>query len=170
MDKKNVKHIIRFSIAGLFIMGLALWCMLYFRSIPSTARAGEQIVAKINAGLVSDMYGYQFELHYDKTDFEYIGGISSSIPEISTIFAKEFDTHLLVGATMIGAENGVSANKADICEITLIANNDCDLSGISVASVNVVQSDLSYHEDVMDWILSTMVKGQVGFNNTGAFD
>ena len=136
----------------LAFLGVAVCALLFLKpATPSGIKAGDEIVVRITAARVSDLYGYQFALYYDKENFEYVGGVSSSLDEIRTIFAKEFDSYLLVGATKIGNEKGFSGKQTDICEITLIALKDCDPPVISISGVNIVQSDLNYLEDVTDW-------------------
>jgi len=135
-----------------------VWGFISFFPASATVKAGDEVVVKINAGQVSDMYGYQFNLLYDKDAFKYNGGLTSSISDISTIFAKELDQYLRVGSTKIGDVEGFSGTRPDICEITLIAKRDGDLSLITINGVNIVKSDLSYVEGVTDWTNSSRVK------------
>lgn len=122
------------------------------------AKAGDIIVVKVSSKDVSDMYGYQFEVKYDKSLIEYKGSLKSSIPEITTIFAKNMDSHILIGATKIGTQPGYSGEDANICEMSFVALQDCDLSQISINSVNIVKSDLSYIEGIDNWSYEARVE------------
>ena len=118
---------------------------------PAQIESGQAITINIRADQVLDMYGYQFRLYFDKEDFEYNGGLSSSISGISTIFAREFDTYLLVGATKIGSESGFSGENINVCRIILTAKKDLTISEISIGGVNVVKSDETYIENITGW-------------------
>jgi len=157
-NSKQIK-IACLSALGLLILSGAMLAGRYF--FPASAqevRAGDEISISITAAQVSDMYAYQFDLNFDNAAFEYTGGLVSSISEINTIFAKEFDDHLRVGATKIGDVDGFTDRRAAICEVTLTAKKDGELSDISIANVNVVTSELDYLEDIMDWTHSVRVK------------
>ena len=114
-------------------------------------KSGQAVILYVGANQVSDMYGYQFRLYFDKDEFEYAGGIASSISEISAIFVKEFDSYLLVGATKIGPNAGFSGENASVCEITLTAKKDLSAPKIFIGDVNLVKSDLTYTENITDW-------------------
>ena len=120
-------------------------------------KTGDQVIVKISAEHVSDLYGYQFELHFDNDDFKYEGGLSSSISEINTIFAKEIENHLLIGATKIGDEKGFSEDQAVICEIILTAKRECEIPNVSITNINIVKSDLTYAEGIKNWSVDTQI-------------
>ena len=172
MNSKKAKFI-RLIALGPLVLGVAVWGSSHVSPVPDPvhapdlapapasahATAGDAITINITSGQISDMYGYQFDLLYDNNVLEYTGVLASSISEISTIFAKEFDGYLRIGATKTGDADGFTSNRAAVCEVTLTAKKDCDLSEISISSVNVVQSDLTYMEGVADWTHSAKVNG-----------
>ena len=100
------------SITSLILLSFAVWGLFFNASAPSGVKAGDTVVVRVAAEQLSDMYAYQFDLLYDKAAFEYTGGLVSSISEINTIFAKEFDGRLRVGATKIGREGGFAGRQA----------------------------------------------------------
>ena len=115
--------------------------------------AGQKVVLSVTAASVSDMYGYQFHVKYDKNEFEYAGGLKSKVNAISTIFAKPIDGHQLVGATMVGDKPGVSADGVAICQMEFVALKDCVLAEASlrISQIDVVSSALEYDENVTGW-------------------
>ena len=147
---------------GLLVLGIAIWGFfhLFPAPAPATARAGDEIVVRVYAAQVSDMYGYQFDLYYDKADYTYTGVLTSSIPGFQTIFAKEFDDYLRVGATKTGNEEGFSGRKAEVCDVVLTANRDGELADITIDGVNIVSSELDYLEGITDWSYSIQVNAR----------
>ena len=113
--------------------------------------SGQTIAVYIRADQVLDMYGYQFRFYFNKEDFEYNGGLSSSISGITTIFAREFDSYLLVGATKIGSEAGFSGENINVCKIILTAKKDLIMPEIFISDINVVKSDSTYIENITGW-------------------
>ena len=111
---------------------------------------GDILTVRVSAREVSDMYGYQFRFEYDDTMFT-VDGIQSLVADIPTIFKKNFDGYVLVGATMTGDVPGYSSSCAQLCELKLKALTTGDLSDIKLSNVNVVSSQLEYAEDVPDW-------------------
>lgn len=123
-------------------------------SVPASEniiKAGNEITVTVRADTVSDMYGYQFNLNFDKNKVSYKGGLKSSINEISTIFKKDNPDYLLIGATMIGDKPGYTGNDVDICSLIFTANEDLDPSTFTVSRVNTVDSNQKYTENVSGW-------------------
>jgi hypothetical protein len=63
------------------------------------------------------------------------------------------DGYELVGATMVGPREGVSATNKAVCEMRFTAKKDLTTSdfNLSLRGVNVVTSDLEYLTDVEGW-------------------
>lgn len=114
-------------------------------------KAGQEITVTVYAGTVSDMYGYQFDLNFDKSKVSYKSGLKSSISGISTIFKKDNPDYLLIGATMIGDKQGYSGNDVNICTLVFAANADCDLSSFGISEVSTVDSTQKYVENISGW-------------------
>ncbi|MDR1158692.1 MAG: hypothetical protein LBK75_10405 [Oscillospiraceae bacterium] len=117
-------------------------------------RAGDKVVLTVAAEHASDLYGYQFRLHYDDASFRYDGDLESLTPELHTIFGKEFDGYLLVGATMVGQKKGAALEDAPVCRVMLTALRDTTSESIAVDAVHVVGSDLTYTENVPGWTVT----------------
>ncbi len=124
----------------------------------ATVKKGQEITVIIHAGAVSDMYGYQFNLNYDKNKVSYKSGLRSSINGISTIFKKDNPDNLLIGATMIGDKPGYSGKNVDVCTLVFTAKADIDPSTFSISQVNTVDSAQKYVENISGW--SIAVKAQ----------
>lgn len=114
-------------------------------------KAGQQIVVKVTAAEIADLYGYQFELSFDMTLFSYSGSVQSGIAEISTIFGKKLEDHLLIGATMTGDRQGVSGGETEVCVVTLTALKDCEIPEATIKAVCVVQGNMEYIENIGGW-------------------
>lgn len=117
---------------------------------PLSAPAGSTVTILVSAEQVEDMYGYQFKLNYDESAMEY-KSIRSSLDDITTIFQKPFDGYLLVGATMIGEREGLTAQDTPVCEIVMTVKGDGPVSEVSVSEINIVDSSLSYDEGATGW-------------------
>ena len=128
-------------------------------SAPETPIAAAPVIAKgydvtvrINAPKADDLYGYQFRLEYDSASFA-ASKLKSLIGEIPTIFKKEFDGYILIGATMTGDSPGYSASDTQICELNLTAlTDDGKLPEVNITSVSVVSAELDYTEDINGWV------------------
>jgi hypothetical protein len=118
-------------------------------------RSGDSVVISVVAEQANDIYGYQFRLYFNTELLEYDGGIVSRINDIPTIFAKEYDAYLLVGAVKTGAEAGYSGEDVSMCQITLTAKSDMPRPEISIGEINVVKSDLTYMENITGWKVET---------------
>ena len=117
----------------------------------SIVMQSDEMTVRISAPEVDDLYGYQFRLEYDSTRFT-ASNLKSLIDEIPTIFKKDFDGYILIGATMTGDSPGYSAVDTQICELTLTAlTDDGKLPEINLSKVSVVSSGLAYTEDVYGW-------------------
>jgi len=116
-------------------------------------KAGQTISVAVYAPEVKDMYGYELKVYFDSEEIKYNGGLKSSVSAISTIFYKEFDNYVLIGATMVGKKDGYTAeaDKTEICSFSFTAIKDCDLSGLSIGGVNVVSSSMVYKENIANW-------------------
>ena len=115
-----------------------------------TLTEGEALTVRITADAVEDLYGYQFQLEYNDKLLS-IDGIRSLLDDMPTIFKKDFDGYVLVGATMTGDTPGYSASDVPLCELELSARSIGELSNIKLSKVNVVSSELEYTEDVTGW-------------------
>jgi hypothetical protein len=118
---------------------------------PDTVSAGDKITVTVSSDSAGDVYGYQFALNYDSGAFRFDGGLRSLVPGIDSIFSREFDDYLLVGATMIGDKPGAAFDGSAVCSVELTALRDAELDGITVSSVNRVSSDLGYTQNVSGW-------------------
>jgi len=116
----------------------------------TTLTEGEALTVRITADAVEDLYGYQFQLEYNDKLLS-IDGIRSLLDDMPTIFKKDFDGYVLVGATMTGDTPGYSASDVPLCELELSARSIGELSNIKLSKVNVVSSELEYTEDVTGW-------------------
>ena len=126
--------------------------------------AGDTVVVSIYASELDDVYGYQFNLHFNKDNLVYSQGLYSDIDEIQTIFATEKDQYLLVGATKIGAEAGYSGQLVQVCHIEFNATKDfilgpdSNMQYVSVSGANIVTSGLQYLTDTEGWTVQVSVK------------
>ncbi|MDR0458988.1 MAG: cohesin domain-containing protein [Coriobacteriales bacterium] len=126
--------------------------------------AGDTVVVSIYVEKMDDVYGYQFNLHFNRDKLEYSQGLYSDIDEIQTIFAAEKDQYLLIGATKIGDQAGYSGQLVQVCHVEFIAISDFTLEPdftmqhISVSEANIVTSDLHYLTDTEGWTVSVAVK------------
>lgn len=117
-------------------------------------KKGQEITVTIHAGAVTDMYGYQFNLNYDKNKVSYKSGLKSSINGISTIFKKDNPDNLLIGATMIGNKPGYSGKNVDVCTLIFTVKADIDPSTFSISQVNTVDSAQKYVENISGWSIA----------------
>lgn len=114
-------------------------------------KAGQDFTVAVKANEVSNLYGYQFNLNYDNSKAAYKGNLKSAVSEISTIFKKDMNDHLLVGATMIGNTPGYSGQNETICTMVFTAIDDFDLSIFTISNVNIVDADQNYIENNDGW-------------------
>ena len=114
--------------------------------------AGDTVTVKIYANKLTDVYGYQFKLHFDESALEY-SNVSSSIPEIGLIFPKQFPGYLLVGATKVGQVQGFSSDSESVpvCEVILRANKNGVSPQILLQEVNTIDSLLNYNVGETNW-------------------
>ena len=128
-----------------------------------TVLAGDVVVVQVYADSMDDVYGYQFDLNYDRDYLEYRKGLYSDINTIHTIFATDKERCLLVGATMIGNTGGFIGREVPVCRIEFISltgfnlNPDLSSEHITISGVNVVTGDLEYVEDVEGWAVHVIV-------------
>ncbi|MDR0570838.1 MAG: cohesin domain-containing protein [Clostridiales Family XIII bacterium] len=115
-------------------------------------KAGDPLRLTVTAAELKNVYGYQFELRYDKSKFKYEGGLKSLLPDLSVIFARETDAYVLVGCTATGEGVGASGADKEICQISFTALADGVAPGdISLTGVNTVGADTKYTEGVGGW-------------------
>lgn len=121
--------------------------------------AGQFVVVTVTADALDDVYGYQFNMQYNKDELEYTDSITS-LTDIKTIFSKDMGTHELVGATMVGEQNGISGKNKAMCQMVFTAKKDINLSDVdlSISKVNTVKSDLEYIENIEGWRLKAKVQ------------
>ena len=130
------------------------------RDTPNKLTMGDIVVINIIADEMDDVYGYQFEIDYDREYLEYNKHLYSDIDEILTIFATDREQYLLVGATMIGDVNGYDGQAVPVCRMEFLVladfefNTDLFSNYISLSNVNVVTSDLQYMENIDGWTAS----------------
>ena len=126
--------------------------------------AGDIVVVNVFADRMEDVYGYQFNINYDREYIEYSNRLYSDIGEIITIFATDNEQRLLVGATMIGDAKGHSGEEVSVCRVEFVALADLGsgtnsvLEHISISGVNVVTDSLSYLEDIDGWTINASVQ------------
>ena len=123
------------------------------------AQAGQTITVAVYATEIKDMYGYELKVYFGSEIIKYSGGLESGIPAIPTIFSKEFEDYVLIGATMIGKKAGYTAEagKTEVCVFSFTALQDCDLSELRIGSVNIVGSGMEYKENITDWEIAATV-------------
>jgi len=121
---------------------------------------GDVLKVRVSADEVTDLYGYQFRLQYDDSLFT-VDGVQSLVTDIPTIFKKNFDGYVLVGATMTGEIPGYSASDTQLCELELTANTIGDISNLKLSKVNIVTSKLDYTEDVDGWTYDVTMNAPV---------
>jgi hypothetical protein len=132
-------------------------------NIATTISAGDTVVINVYAAEMDDVYGYQFNINFDRDIIDYKKRFYSDIDEILTIFATDKEWYLLVGATMIGDAKGYSGQEVPVCRVEFIALTDFELNPdftsdhIALSDVNVVTSDLQYLENVDGWTASMTV-------------
>ena len=129
----------------------------------TTISTGDTVVINVYADEMDAVYGYQFDLNYDREFLEYKKRLYSDIDEILTIFATDKEWYLLVGATMIGDMKGYSGQEVPVCRLEFVALAEFDLGDsfasdhITLARVNVVKDDLHYVENIGGWTTSITV-------------
>ena len=130
----------------------------------TSVSAGDIVVVNVLADEMDDVYGYQFDVHYDKDCLEYSKCLYSDIDDILTIFANYVEDFLLVGATMLGDMEGHNGKEIPVCRVEFTALRDFE-SGEDLASgfygisrVNVVTGDLQYLEDIDGWSANIAVQ------------
>ena len=121
--------------------------------VRNKVNAGDKIVLAISADDVSDMYGYELCVNYNKDILEYSGGLKSDISEISTIFKStlNFDNYIKIGATQINGMQGINGSDVSICQMTFTAIQDCELIDISISNINIVTAADEYIKDLKNW-------------------
>ena len=124
---------------------------------PVQTQSNKTINVTITAPQVEDMYGYEFKIYFNKEIAEYTGDLESNISSISTIFDRDFDSYILVGATMIGDVKGYSGNKPEICTLSFAVSQEIDVSAFRIDDVSMVKSDLEYVKNITDWSISATV-------------
>ena len=113
--------------------------------------AGDTITIRVSANRVENMYGYSFKLNYDESALEYIENSGhTAIADFSFVFPKQFDGYLLVGATMVGPNQGFTGQNVHVLDLDFKVLQDGP--SISITEVNVVGADLAYYDEgVSGW-------------------
>jgi len=125
---------------------------------------GDVVVVNVFADEMYCVYGYQFDINYNKECLEYRKRLHSDIDEIITIFATDKEQQLLIGATMVGDAKGYSGQGVPVCRVEFVAVSDFELEPdfamkyVMLSTVNVVTDDLQYLENVDGWAVSLVVQ------------
>jgi len=133
-------------------------------NIATAVQAGDIVIVNVFADKMDDVYGYQFDINFDSDIIKYGKRLYSDIGEITTIFAKDKEWYLLVGATMTDFEKGFSGQQVLVCHVEFVALADFELNPdltsdhITISSVNVVIGDSQYLENVDGWTVRISVK------------
>lgn len=177
VSNKKHRNIAVFGVLCALVAGFSMWFFISDRapvadidepevplgSFATTISAGDIVVVNVSADELDAMYGYQFDVDYNREYLEYRKRLYSDIDEILTIFATDKEQNLLVGATMIGDAKGYSGQGVPVCRVEFIALSDFDMEPdfdakyITLSRVNVVSDDLSYLENVDGWTASITV-------------
>jgi len=129
-------------------------------SIATKISAGDTVVLRVFADEMENVYGYQFDLNFDRDIIDYKKRLYSDIDDIITIFATDKEWYLLVGATMIGDAEGYTGREVPVCRVEFVALVDFELNAdfssdhIALSGVNIVTGDLQYLENVEGWTAS----------------
>ena len=132
--------------------------------IATKISSGDIVVVNVSADEMDDVYGYQFDINYDRDYLEYEKRIFSDIDDIGSIFATDKEWYLLVGATMTGDSRGYSGQEVPVCRVEFVALADSDLKmdssseHLTISSVNVVKDDLQYIENADGWTASISIR------------
>ncbi len=79
---------------------------------------GDEVLVTIKADAVENMYGYQFQLHYDPEALAYAeNDVTSELGDFGFIFDQPFEDYTLVGATMTGDQAGLSGTDQVLCHL-----------------------------------------------------
>ncbi|MCL2150523.1 MAG: hypothetical protein FWH51_06340 [Dehalococcoidia bacterium] len=139
------------------IIGLSAW-LLTGKSDPIPLdnnvliiSAGDVVVVNVFSDVMDDVYGYQFDINYNREELAYRKCLYSDIDEIDAIFATDREQSLLVGATMIGDAKGYSGQEVLVCRVEFIALSDFESGKITLSGVNVVTGSLQYLENMSGW-------------------
>ena len=170
MQHKKQRNIAVLCISCVAVVGFFTWFFIGNRnpvgseSILDAISAGDVVVISVFADEMYDVYGYQFDMYYNRDYLEYSKRLTSDIDGISTIFATEKERYLLVGATMIGEVDGHSGQEVPVCHVEFVAladyepNADISLVHTAISNVNIVTGDLQYMENVEGWTTSMTVR------------
>ena len=168
MKKRVILTVSALCLAAALIGGVVLWQLgrevtigdenIPLGGKPVTISAGDTLVLTVSAPALQDVYGYQFDINYDQGAFRYEKRIYSDIGEIPTIFAKDKEQYLLVGATMTGDTPGFTGEAVNVCRVEFVALTDYKEVPFTLSRVNVVGSDLEYTENIDNWTVSLSKK------------
>lgn len=167
MKTRKHRNITIISLLCAFAMGLSIWFFTRDNNpfeepenTETTISAGDTVVVNVFADEMSDVYGYQFDINYDRDYLEYTKRLYSDIDEILTIFATDKEWCLLVGATMIGNSIGYNGQDVPVCRVEFTALTDFNLKTdstsehLTISSVNVATGDSQYLENIDGWTVS----------------
>ena len=158
------------GILGVVAVAIALWYIwgsyalvdildpqIPLSNLSTSISAGDTVVLNVFAAELDDVYGYQFDIHFDRDIIDYSNRLYSEIEDITMIFTTDKEWFLLVGATMIGDANGYSGQNTSVCRVEFVAQTDFELNPdstsdhIAISNVNVVTSDKQYLENMGGW-------------------
>lgn len=178
MKNKTHRNIV-LSILCVSLIGLSIWfftgnnnpvkgnleeSQVPLGNIATTISTGDFIVVNVFADEMDDVYGYQFDINYDRDYLEYRNRLYSDIDEITTVFATDKEWYLLVGATMIGDAKGYNGQEVPVCRVEFTALTDFNLKTdfssehLTISNVNVVKGDLQYLENIDGWTASMSIQ------------
>ena len=164
LNNKKHRNITVLCILCVSLIGLSVWfftdgssdtnideTQVPLSNAPTKITEGDIVIVNVFADALNDVYGYQFEINYNRELLEYRKYLYSDIDDIITIFATDKEQFLLIGATMIGAEKGYSGQHVPVCRVEFVALSDFDPRHITLSGVNVLTDKLQYLENVTGW-------------------
>jgi len=175
LNNRKHRNIVVLSTLCVCVIGFSIWFItgkntsiiedgVPLGSYLGQVSLGDIIVVNVTADELDNVYGYQFDVYFNRDYLEYNKRLYSDIDDIITIFATDKEKYLIVGATMIGDAEGYSGRDVPVCRVEFTALNDfvvsedfsSELFGIS--RVSVVTEDLQYLENVEGWTASLAVQ------------
>ena len=143
--KKKRMGIALLCVALIFTLGTAM----VFAANTGEFRAGDTVVVQVIADSVSDLWAYEFTLRYDDNAIK-IKSIHSAIHDIS-VFAKQEDGFVSVGAAKLGNSDGINGDNMLICEIVMKVLRDGPVDRLSIQDLYVMDFAMNFLEDISDW-------------------
>lgn len=165
-NKKRRSIIISIAVLAVVLAGVGVYFAAFAnrdtmdQEFAHTAREGDLVFFTVSAADLVDMYGYEARVIYDDEYLLFEGNPKSEIHDISMIFYNEFDTYLLIGATMIGDRSGYSSEQSNVFTLMFRALKDFDTQGLTIGNISIVKSDLEYMQDIEGWKTSIEIRPQ----------